>query len=263
MDPFAATDVVKNSTRRFSCRVEHYAKHRPGYPPALIPFLEDACGLTSHDVVADVGSGTGVLTEVFLKNGNAVYAIEPNREMRASAERSLRGYSRFRSIDATGERTTLPGRSVDLVAVGRAFHWLEPEKALYEFARILKPAGWVVIIAFRRNVSSPFLEEYDKLLLSFGADRRHMHRRRRELASFLTENAFEMKTFDERRSLELEELKGLTLSYSTSPAPDDPSAVPLLHAVDALFQKYQRDGGVVVGHAITMYYKQLGLPGKR
>jgi ubiquinone/menaquinone biosynthesis C-methylase UbiE len=263
VDRFAASGVVKSSTRRFSCRVEHYAKYRPGYPPALIPFLKDACGLTGNDVVADVGSGTGVLTEVFLKNGNTVYAIEPNREMRASAERSLRGYNRFRSIAATGERTTLPGRSVDLVAVGRAFHWFEPEKALCEFARILKPAGWVVIIAFRRGASSPFLAEYEKLLWSCGTDRRHMHRRRRELENFLTENAFEMKTFQERRSLDLEDLKGLTLSYSTSPAPDDPSAVPLLRAVDALFQKHQRDGGVVVAHAITMYYKQLGRPGKR
>ena len=263
MDPLARTNVVKDATTRFSCRVDLYVKHRPGYPPALIDFLADVCNLRPAHVVADVGSGSGALAEVFLRNGNAVYAIEPNPEMRAAAEHALRGYSRFRSVDAVGERTTLPERSVDLVAVGRAFHWLEPDTALAEFARILKPEGWVVIIAFRRNTASPFLAEYEKLLSSFRTDRGRMRQRRRALEQFLAANAFKTQTLPEERCLGREGLQGLTLSYSTSPAPDDPQAVSLLDAVDALFQKHQRGGEVLVGHDVTIYHKQLGLSDNR
>jgi hypothetical protein len=90
-----------------------------------------------------------------------------------------------------------------------------------------------------------------------------MRQRRRDLENFLAVSAFKIKTFKEQRTLGLEGLKGLTLSYSTSPAPDDPNLTPLLDAIDALFQRYQRGGGVRVGHDITVYYKQLCLSGKR
>jgi 16S rRNA A1518/A1519 N6-dimethyltransferase RsmA/KsgA/DIM1 with predicted DNA glycosylase/AP lyase activity len=77
------TDV----TQRFSSRVENYIKYRPDYPNEVIEALRSECGLTADSIIADVGSGTGILTEVFLQNGNAVYGIEPNREMREAAER--------------------------------------------------------------------------------------------------------------------------------------------------------------------------------
>jgi len=75
------TDV----TQRFSSRVENYIKYRPGYPNEVIETLRSECGLTSGSIIADVGSGTGILTEMFLRNGNTVYGIEPNREMREAA----------------------------------------------------------------------------------------------------------------------------------------------------------------------------------
>ncbi|HEX8116661.1 MAG TPA: methyltransferase domain-containing protein, partial [Pyrinomonadaceae bacterium] len=74
--------MTNDPTARFSTRVADYIKYRPGYPPAVLRLLERECGLGPDSVVADVGSGTGLLSELFLKNGNRVYGVEPNREMR-------------------------------------------------------------------------------------------------------------------------------------------------------------------------------------
>src|SRR5512137_623267 len=99
------------STERFSTRVENYVKYRPGYPPAVLDLLKAECGLTPASVIADIGSGTGILTRLFLDNGNRVYGVEPNREMRQAGERLLADTPSFVSIAATAEETTLPDQS--------------------------------------------------------------------------------------------------------------------------------------------------------
>src|SRR5690242_5460636 len=116
---------MSDSTKRFSSRVENYVKYRPGYPPALLKLLERECRLTGDSAVVDVGSGTGILTELFLKHGHRVSAIEPNPEMRAAAERALGGHPGFQSIAATAEATTLPAHSMNIIVAGQAFHWFD------------------------------------------------------------------------------------------------------------------------------------------
>ena len=133
-------------TKRFSNRVENYRKYRPRYPKAIIPLLEQECGLTHDARIADIGSGTGLLAELFLEHGNRVFGIEPNLEMRAAGDKLLAKYPNFSSTDATAEATTLADSSVDFVTVGQAFHWFDRDRAGKEFERILKDGGWVVII---------------------------------------------------------------------------------------------------------------------
>ncbi len=108
--------------------------------------LREECGLTGASVVADVGSGTGILSRLFLKNGNRVFGVEPNREMREAGERLLGGYASFTSVPGTAEATTLRNGSVDLVTAGQAFHWFQAEETRREFARVLRPGGWAVLI---------------------------------------------------------------------------------------------------------------------
>src|SRR5262245_41650436 len=96
-----------DSTTRFSNRVETYLRYRPRYPAAVVDPLKQACGLTVTSLIADLGSGTGMLTELFLANGNRVYAVEPNREMREAGERLLGKYQNFTSVVGTAESTTL------------------------------------------------------------------------------------------------------------------------------------------------------------
>src|SRR5262249_21441536 len=107
---------MADATKRFSSRVEDYIRYRPGYPAGVIQALKDECGLTHRQIIADTGSGTGILSELFLKNGNEVYGVEPNLEMREAGERLLSGYPNFHSIDGTAEATGLKDRTVDLVS---------------------------------------------------------------------------------------------------------------------------------------------------
>src|SRR5215469_10414253 len=142
----ASVQSERDPTRRFSSRVDNYIRYRPGYPGEIIELLKKECGLTRASVVADIGSGTGKLTELFLANGNEVFGIEPNKEMRDAGERLLAGFSNFTSIEAAAEETILPGVSVDFISAGQAFHWFDRKRCRAEFARILKPEGWVVLI---------------------------------------------------------------------------------------------------------------------
>src|ERR1700690_191545 len=95
-------------TRRFSSRVDHYVRHRPGDPPGVVQLLEQRCVFTPHSVVADVAFGTGIFTRILLENGNRVFGVEPNAEMRQAGEQYLAAYPRFTSVAGTAEATTLP-----------------------------------------------------------------------------------------------------------------------------------------------------------
>jgi len=127
---------VLDPTKRFSNRVENYVKYRPTYPQDVNSLLESECGLTPASVIADVGSGTGILSELFLKHGNRVFGVEPNREMRAAGDKLLAKYAKFSSIDATAEATTLVNTSIDFITAGQAFHWFDRERSRAEFERI-------------------------------------------------------------------------------------------------------------------------------
>ena len=108
----------QDPTKRFSSRVDNYVRFRPGYPPEILGFLKTDCALTADSAIADIGSGTGKLTELFLGNGNRVFGVEPNREMREAGERLLKGSANFTSVGGTAEETTLQDASVDFITPG-------------------------------------------------------------------------------------------------------------------------------------------------
>src|SRR5882757_5837179 len=145
-----------DAKQRFSSRVADYVRYRPSYPSEVLDLLRSECGLRSGHVIADIGSGTGFLSELFLKNGNRVYGIEPNKEMREAGEEYLASYDSFGSIEAAAEATTLEDATIDFVTAGQAFHWFDLPEARREFARILKPEGWAVVMWNDREMNSAF-----------------------------------------------------------------------------------------------------------
>jgi SAM-dependent methyltransferase len=110
---------VRSSTTRFSSRVANYVKYRPRYPEAAYDLITARCGLSDDSVIADIGSGTGISSELFLAHGHHVTGVEPNAEMRAAAESLLAAYPRFTSMNGTAEHTTLPAASIDLLIAGQ------------------------------------------------------------------------------------------------------------------------------------------------
>src|SRR3954466_8235757 len=145
MSPTAPSSE-RDPTRRFSSRVDNYVRFRPGYPKEILATLKSECGLNARSVIADIGSGTGKLTELFLANGNPVFGVEPNQDMREAGERLLKAFPKFTSVGATAEETTLANASVDFIVAGQAFHWFDRARCHQEFARILKSNSWVVLV---------------------------------------------------------------------------------------------------------------------
>src|ERR1700732_1505170 len=156
-----------DAKQRFSNRVADYVRYRPAYPSELLDVLRRECGLRPGHVIADMGSGTGFLSELFLKNGNRVYGIEPNEAMRQAGEEYLASYDGFASINGSVEATTLDDASIDFVSAGQAFHWFEPVVARREFGRILKPDGWIVVLWNDRQMDTPFASAYEDLLVKY------------------------------------------------------------------------------------------------
>ena len=247
-------------TKRFSNRVENYLKYRPRYPPEILPLLKKDCSLTRHALIADIGSGTGFLAELFLQNGNRVLGVEPNAEMRAAGEQSLAQYESFTSVEATAENTTLPDCSVDFVTSGQAFHWFDREQARPEFARILKTNGWVVIVWNGYNPErTPLIRGYHEVLLRYGTDYRDVRREIEEahVEKFFAPGRYKIARFDFRQVFDFEGFKGRLLSASYAPQPGEPNYEPMLNELREVFESNQREGTVAFDYDTEVYYGQL------
>ncbi len=253
--------AAADSTKRFSNRVEDYARYRPGYPQAILEPLREECGLAPECRIADVGSGTGLLSRVFLDDGETVYGIEPNAEMRAAGERSLRGYPRFHSVAATAEATTLADASVDFVVAGQAFHWFDAPAARREFARILRPDGWAAILWNERLMdTTEFLRAYEALLRKYSTDYREVAAKypgHREMKDFFAPGELRNRHFPNEQVFDFEGLGGRLLSSSYAPALGHPHHEPMLAELRRIFDVHNQDGLVRFEYATQLYYGRL------
>lgn len=259
-EEFADEVSMKDSVSRFSNRVEDYARYRPGYPSGVIDILRAECGLTKASLIADVGSGTGILSESFLQNGNALIGIEPNTAMRLAGERFLTRYTKFVSIGAPAESTTLPPQSVDFITAGQAFHWFDRERTRTEFGRILKAGGWVVIIWNERRLeSTAFLRDYESLLLRYGTDYQEVRHANvaLEIANFFAPEQFKLKSLENLQHFDFESLKGRVRSASYTPEPGHPDFEPMLSGLREIFNANEIDGRVAFEYDTRIYYGHL------
>ncbi|MBK1817897.1 class I SAM-dependent methyltransferase [Luteolibacter yonseiensis] len=251
----------RNPKGRFSDRVENYIKYRPSYPPEVLELLKSRCGQTEESVIADVGSGTGILTKLLLENAERVYGVEPNREMREAAERMLADQANFTSIPGSAEATDLLTDSVDIIVAGQAFHWFDRPRAKKEFHRILRPNGWVVLIWNERETdSTPFLREYEVLLRKYAMDYQevdHMKISPEILREFYDPATYETGIFSNRQQFDYEGLKGRCLSSSYIPNAGQPGHDDLIEELEALFAKYESGGQVEIGYQTMVYYGRL------
>jgi SAM-dependent methyltransferase len=252
---------VTDPTKRFSNRVDDYVRYRPNYPADVVRLLEAEAGLTADSIVADVGSGTGISAKLFLGHGNAVYGVEPNREMRQAAERILTDYPRFQSIAATAENTTLADRSVDFVVAGQAFHWFDRAKCRIEFARILRPGGYVVLTWNNRLTdTTPFLREYEQLICDFAIDYRQVDHRQIDIPAiteFFTPCSFLFGSVPNHQLLDLAGLLGRIASSSYMPAAGHPNHTRMVEALERLFNHHQQNSQIEIQYDTILYFGHL------
>jgi ubiquinone/menaquinone biosynthesis C-methylase UbiE len=250
-----------DAKQRFSNRVADYVRYRPGYPPAALETLRKECALRPGHVIADIGSGTGFLAELFLKNGNRVYGVEPNEAMRQAGEEYLASYDGFSSVDGSAESTTLDDSSVNFVTNGQAFHWFEQNAARREFARILKPGGWVVVLWNERLTdTTPFLREYEDLLRRFGTDYSRVNEsypREEQMRDFFQHNTHREERLPNFQVFDFEGLAGRVRSSSYMPAQDHPNFAPMMVELERIFRAHQQDGSVRMEYLTHLYFGRL------
>lgn len=233
---------------RFDGRIADYARHRPGYPPALADWMHGEAGVAAGVPAADVGAGTGIASRLLLDAGHPVIAVEPNAGMRAAALERLGHRPGFRIVDGTAEATSLAGASVGVVVAAQAFHWFDRAAVRVEWARILRPgAPALVVWNTPRLDASPFMAGYEALLRAFGTDYAGVagrHPGDDAMRAWFGPGWRGAVVLANAQRLDFDALRGRLLSSSYAPLAGDPRHLPMLAALRRLFDDHARDGAV-------------------
>ncbi len=252
--------MSKSSTLRFSDRVQNYVRYRPGYPPQVVDLLRSECGLVPSHVIADIASGTGIFTKLLLENRNRVFAVEPNAEMRKAGEELLAGFEKLTPVSGTAEGTTLNSESIDFVTAAQAAHWFDRVRARQEFCRILKPGGWCVLIwNERRTATTPFLRDYEQLLLAFGTDYKEVRHERTTavIHEFFAPAPYNESVFDLRQRFDYESAAGRLLSSSYAPLKGHPNHAPMMRELRRIVEAHAHNGVVEFEYNTRVFYGKL------
>jgi len=246
---------------RFSDRVDEYVKYRPHYSPEVVQALRAECGLLPDHVVVDVGCGTGLLAYIFLENGNRVIGVEPNANMRTAGEQYLSSFEIFSMVTGSAENTSLPDHCADFVIAGQAFHWFQPDATRREFARLLKPGGWAVLIWHDRDVeSTAFLRAYEEFLVRYYTDYTTVAHNKvanyGALECFYSPDKLHLVVQATQQRFDLEGLRGRLLSSSYAPR-EGPVAEAMLLELPKLFDLYQESGVVTLDYHTRIYFGHL------
>ncbi|HEY2364144.1 MAG TPA: class I SAM-dependent methyltransferase [Candidatus Angelobacter sp.] len=252
--------MSKSPTERFTGRVDNYVRYRPKYPLQVVNALRQDCGLRPEHTIADIASGTGIFTRLLLENGNHVFAVEPNAEMRAASAHLQESFPRLALVVGAAEATTLPAASVDFITVAQAAHWLEPKQARAEFERILKPHGWCVLLwNERRTTGNPFLDDYEQLLHRYCVEYKDKrHGQTAPIAqAFFAGVQYQQRVFDYQQEFDFAGLAGRLLSSSYCPLQRDPAHAPMMQELERIFHAHARHNTVRIDYDTRMFFGQL------
>lgn len=244
-----------DTVKRFNNRAEYYVKYRPGYPEGIIGILEKEIGFDESIDVADIGSGTGILANMFAGYGNIVFGVEPNDEMREMAHNQLKSFFNFVSVNGTAENTTLADSSADMIVAAQAYHWFDSRKAKQEFKRILRNNGFVVIIFNVRKNNTPFMKAYNKLQENLKTDFKKVRLenvKENHIADFFDDLKIKKKQLDNLQELDFSALKGRLLSCSYVPL-EGPENKRVLTELKRIFDKYNVKGKIKIEYKTKIY----------
>ena len=245
------------TTGNFTDKAAIYAKYRPSYPDEYVDYLFSVNQLKGNQIVVDIGSGTGIFSNQLLERGLNVIGVEPNDDMRKMAEQSLKQYSRFKSIKATAENTTLKGNSVDLITVAQAFHWFDKKAFKMECQRILKQKANVALVWNSRDLTSPIIKENaeicQKTCSNFKGFSGGIEGTPEVFNSFFKDGKYEFKKYQNDLLFDYESFLGRNLSASYAPKKNDKEYKSFVFLLSELFEKYSKNGKIVLKNITRSY----------
>ena len=247
---------MKISIKRFSDRVEDYVKYRPVYTTHVVSILKNKFVLDEFSIIADIGSGTGISSKLFIDNGNKVYGVEPNKQMREAAELFFLENKNFVSISGTAEETNLPNKSIDLIFSGQAFHWFDKNSAKKEFNRILKKEGHIVLAWNERDEKDDFQKEYEKILQQIPeyAEVNHKNISDDQISTFFSPAKMHKESIENLQIFNLESLKGRLRSSSYFPK-QGKLHENIVRQVEGLFYKFEKNGVINFLYETNIYWR--------
>ena len=155
-------DDVRHEARSFGPVADAYHRGRPSFPSEAVRWLVGKEPAT----VLELGAGTGKLTAVLVELGHDVHATEPDPAMLKVLQRHLPDVP---TSESAAEEIPLPDRSVDVVVAAQSFQWFDPDLALPEIARVLRPGGFIALTWNSRDERIPWVRRLGRLLGSPGA----------------------------------------------------------------------------------------------
>ena len=247
------------ATAIFTGRVADYVASRPDYPPALFETLKSLCPPVAGSVVADIGAGTGLLTNGLLACGYRVVAVEPNPAMRVAADDYLRKYENYRSVEGCAESMPLAAGSVQLITAAQAFHWFEVGRARAEFLRVLTPEGLVALIWNDRVLHDPLNAALDEVSLAYGGGKRAAmvaHEERQYVPQFFGDAVPKEFSWPHRQRLSEEGFLALVFSRSYIPARTTADGEKVAELIRAIFRRH------AIGESVEIPYRTVAIIGR-
>lgn len=245
-----------DTTKNFDGYAKDYTVGRPSYAAELIDYLFNNCNLNAESVIADIGSGTGKLSRQFLERGCRVYAVEPNNDMRHTSEIELADYERFYSVLGDAENTTLEDDSVDFITTAQAFHWFNGSQFRRECKRILKSSGRVALIWNVRDMTDLLNQDlyniYSKYCPQFKGFSGGIKKDDQRIKDFFNDH-YTYVSFDNPLYFDRDKFIARSLSGSYSLKEGDRDFNEYMDAINELFDKYSKDGIVVMANSSDAY----------
>lgn len=247
---------------KFTGKANIYSKYRPSYPDGFIEYLYSEVGITKESVIADIGSGTGILTDLLLRQNSYVYGVEPNKDMRNIAEKELTAYDNFVSVNASAENTGLLDDSVDYITVAQAFHWFDRIKFKSECKRILKSQGKVILVWNSRDDKSELFMKNESINRKFCPDFKGFSDGMRgespeEYSDFFKDGICEYKTFRCDLMFDEDSFIGRNMSASYAPERGDSNYEPYILELKKLYEEYSVSGSLCMPNITKSYVGEV------
>lgn len=245
-----------DTTRKFDGYAKDYTAGRPSYAQDLIQCMYEKYGISGTSKIADIGSGTGKFARHLLEKGSEVYCVEPNDDMRQTAETELGSYANFHSVPGGAEHTTIPDHFVDFITTAQAFHWFHVESFRQECDRILKPGGKVFLVWNIRDekdaVNKELHQIYTKYCPDFQGFNGGIKKDDPRITQFF-DGQYDYVEFDNPLLLDREKFIARSLSGSYSLKEGDKNYKEYIEEIENAFECHSQNGIVKIGNASVAY----------